>query len=82
MPDTHTPTAPARIAPHIAGSTEFAVLVSRLASIAIEASDAGDNAEFDRAMAYRAAVKRIADRWAAGERSPTRAVRAAAEVEG
>ena len=74
MPDTITAaeTAPARIAAHTAGSTEFAVLISRLASIAIEASDAGNDAEFDPVMAFRAAVRRIADRWNAGERSPVR----------
>lgn len=83
MPDTLTATeaAPARIAPHIAGSTEFAVLISRLASIAIEASDAGNDAEFYRVMSYRAAVRRIADRWNAGERSPVRTA-AKTEAEG
>ncbi len=37
-----------------------------------EASDMGDEAGFTRAFAYRTALRRIADRWSAGEPSPIR----------
>ena len=50
----------------------FTALASELAQAAIDATDDGDEAGFERAMAYRAALRRIAERWSAGEVSPTR----------
>lgn len=62
-------TAPPKSGPIAAG---FIALASDLAQAAIDATDAGDEAGFARAMAYRAALRRMAERWAAGEASPTR----------
>lgn len=50
----------------------FTVLCASLAQHAIEATDRDDDAEFQRALSYRAALRRMAERWAAGEASPTR----------
>lgn len=50
----------------------FTALAGTLAQVAIEATDAGDEAGFTRAMAYRTALRRMAERWSAGEASPTR----------
>lgn len=85
MPDTATPETLTRPADSVADAAEppqpatfntpnmtFGTLASVLASYAIEASDRGDYAEFQRALAYRTAVKRLAERWQAGEASPVR----------
>ena len=50
----------------------FSGVLSQLATIAIDATDRGDDAEFQRALTYRAAIRRLDERWHAGERSPTR----------
>ena len=50
----------------------FTTLVHALGTDAMEATDRDDEAEFQRALAFRTAVRRMAERWAAGERSPAR----------
>ncbi|MBU8540842.1 hypothetical protein [Falsiroseomonas tokyonensis] len=50
----------------------FRNLIQALGETALNASDRGDNAGFTRAMAYREAVRRLSERWDAGEPSPTR----------
>ncbi|MBX9697893.1 MAG: hypothetical protein K2X74_00595 [Acetobacteraceae bacterium] len=50
----------------------FTRLARALADAVIEATDAGDDGAFARALSYRAAVRRIADRWLEGEPNPTR----------
>jgi hypothetical protein len=50
----------------------FRTVMVALAEAGTEASDRDDELGFRRAFAFRAAVKRIADRWSAGDASPTR----------
>lgn len=70
--DATTTIDAAEAAPAKPAYVAFAGVMSQLATIAIEATDRGDDAEFQRALAYRAAIRRLDDRWHAGERSPNR----------
>lgn len=75
MPDTTSDTQPPAEADPAPGKPAFVAfggVMGQLATIAIEATDRGDDAEFQRALAYRAAIRRLDERWHAGERSPTR----------
>lgn len=53
----------------------FGRTVRALADAAIQASDGDDDTAFARALSYRSAVRRMADRWKAGEASPTRSAK-------
>lgn len=50
----------------------FAALSRALAVEALARSDAGDEAAYERAAAYRMAVRAMAGRWSEGEASPVR----------
>lgn len=66
--DTSTQIDPAR--------EPWAALVRLLNAVSNEASEAGDEAASDRAIAFRKHVASVRDRWFAGEPGPTRTVRA------
>lgn len=57
----------------------FRALMAVLAQTGTDASDRGDEPGFQRAFAFRGAIRRMADRWAAGDASP---VRSSAKKEG
>lgn len=57
----------------------FRELMAALVTEGTEASDRDDEPGFRRAFAFRAAIKRIADRWTAGEASPVRTAAAKKE---
>lgn len=50
----------------------WAALARALTAVSAEASEAGDEAASDRAIAYRKHLAQVRDRWFSGEASPTR----------
>jgi hypothetical protein len=68
-PVTDAPAAPAEPDPV---TSAFAGLQQALATSAIAAQDAGDEAGFTRGLAYRRAIRAILERWTRGDASPIR----------